>query len=68
MSTTSRRLSKQLKGNKVSHTPGKAKGINCQADPQKRFFACHPHAHRLEPKVYARRNANAGTKGYGTLK
>lgn len=38
---------------KGSHTPGRAKGATCQADAQKKFINCHPHAHRLEPAAYA---------------
>jgi hypothetical protein len=45
MSTTSRRLSIQS-GKKNSHTPGRTKQANCQADARKKFFMCSPKARK----------------------
>lgn len=44
--TSSRRLSKQIRGNKNSHTPGKLKGDTCKADWRKKFFFASPKAYK----------------------
>ena len=43
--TTSRRLGKHS-SKTSSQTPGKKKGLSCQADWRKKYYMCNPHAYR----------------------
>lgn len=41
-----RNTRRKLRGSRASRTNGKDKGENCQTDPQKKFFASSPKAHK----------------------
>jgi len=48
---------------KMSQTEGKIKAERCQTNAVKKFYLCHPHAYRLEPKQYDQWTDKLGTIG-----
>lgn len=48
---------KHRQGKNASRTAGKDKGAKCRTNPIKKFYACHPHACRLNPKQYSQWHA-----------